>query len=134
MGFNPLTLFSEAIKATGAATSMFDVFGPTEAFQARQAIRDEYLPFAQALVRTISTLAPGDLKTRFSPYLSHIDAVIARGAVAADLSEIRTKTAELQAAMVAGAAAGNAFDVAGLPWYVWLIAAGVLLPMVIKKK
>jgi hypothetical protein len=129
-----LTIAEKAEEAKGK--SVFDIFGPTEEFQSRQAIRDEYQGLAGQFRRTVPGL-PADLKAMFSPYLAHIDAVIVRGATASDLSDIKGKLAGLQAMMMAsrpaGVAPGVDFAMAGLPWYVWLIAAGLLLPRLLKK-
>lgn len=137
MGIDPATAFMIAEKAEGVKEkSVFDVFGPTEEFQSRQAIRNEYQGLAGQFRRIVPTL-PSDLKAMFSPYLSHINAVIVRGATAADLPDIKGKLAELQRMMIAGAPArvqpGADFAMAGLPWYVWIIAAGLLLPKLLKK-
>lgn len=138
IGLDPVTMLTIAEKAEEAkGKSVFDIFGPTEEFQSRQAIRYEYQGLAGQFRRMVPSL-PLDLKAMFTPYLAHIDTVILRGATAADLPDIKGKLAELQAMMMAarpaGVAPGVDFAMAGFPWYVWLIAAGILLPMVIKKK
>jgi len=138
IGIDPATALMIAQKTEETKTkNIFDVFGPTEAFQTRQAIRDEYQGLAGQFRRTVPSL-PSDLKAVFSPYLGHVNAVIVRGATAADVSDIKGKLAELQAMMIGGAPTrmrpdGVDFATAGLPWYVWLIAIGLLLPKLLKK-
>jgi len=137
IGLDPVTVFTVAEKVgESKGKSVFDIFGPTEEFQSRQAVREEYQGLASQFRRTVPGL-PADLKAMFSPYLAHIDTVIVRGATAADLTDIKGKLAELQAMMMAarpaGVTPGIDFAMAGFPWYVWLIAAGLLLPKLLKK-
>jgi len=137
IGLDPVTVLTIAEKVEESkGKSVFDIFGPTEEFQSRQAVREEYQGLAGQFRRMVPVLPP-DLKAMFTPYLAHIDVVIVRGATAVDLPDIKGKLAEMQAMMMAarpaGVAPGVDFAMAGLPWYVWVIAVGLLLPKLLKK-
>lgn len=137
IGLDPVTMLTIAETAKEAkGKTVFDIFGPTEEFQSRQVTRDEYQGLAGQFRRMVPSL-PADLKAMFTPYLAHVDTVIVRGATASDVSDIKGKLAELQGMMVsarpAPVAPGVDFAMAGMPWYVWLIAAGLLLPKLLKR-
>lgn len=130
MGFDPFTL----IKGTAEAVKgVFDVFGPTEEFQEAQAVRDAYNAMADSLRDSLPLMPEGAVKSSMRAYLPVTRSVIARGAQASDLAELRAKINQW-GAMSDAAVTAPSFEMAGLPWYVWLIAAGVLLPMVLKRK
>lgn len=112
-----------------AAETLFDTaFGPSKAFQERQAIREEY----QGIADMIRQAAPG------FPHHAQISAAIARGATASDLQILKAQWADYQASvpatvrdMLPDLPAG--FSVAAMPWYVWVIGAGLLVSMLRKK-
>lgn len=120
--------------------SIPDVFGPTKAFQEAQLIRDEYNALADYWRDTVFPTLTGRVKSAVALYLPITQSVIARGAREQDLTELKMKTAEWSAMALSEVsvpvdvpAAAPAFDLAGFPWYIWLIAGGLLLPLVLRR-
>lgn len=125
------------------------IFGPRTGFATRQAVRDEYQSLAGRIRRMPNdTTLSAQVRAVALAYLGRLDGVIARGATESDLSEIKLKLEELnrmiaQTTVVGTRPVGIPPDVtgapgvspalAGMPWYVWAIAAGILLPMILKK-
>lgn len=134
-----IAFFAQAAKETREGGGITDIFGPTAGFQERQAIRDEYNALAGSIVGLLPTLT-GPVKDAITFYRATIDSVVARGAKAADLAELKEKAAEWRAMSSMTAAPGTvpvavpAFDLAGFPWYVWAIGLGLLLPVILKRK
>ena len=135
-----IAFFAQATKEAEKAGeakggSIFSVFGPTPGFQERQAIRDEYNALADSIKRMYPTLT-GPVRDAVGFYLPTIEGVIARGAKAADLAELRDKAAVWQSMSSASVTPGAvpAFDLAGFPWYMWAIGLGLLLPVILKRK
>jgi len=137
LGFiNPATIsfITQSYQAARGATGggVFDIFGPTQEFREAQAVRDEYNAMADSLRDNLPSMPESAVKRSMSVYLPITRSVIARGAKASDLAELKAKFAEW-AEMSSAAAAAPSFEMAGLPWYVWIIAGGLLLPMFLKK-
>lgn len=127
-------IVSSVREAQQSGGSVFDIFGPSGGFQERQAIRDQYNTIADRIKQMYPTMPPS-IRPAVGIYLGTIDSVIARGATASDLADIQAKSAEWESTIAMLAATpGAAFDLAGFPWYVWLIAAGVIVPLIIKGK
>lgn len=125
LGISPVVAYA----AKEGASSLFDTaFGPSEAFQKRQAVREEY----QGIADMIRQTAPG------FPYHVQISEAIARGANASDLGLLKAQWAEYQASVPAKVASllpdlPAGFSVAAMPWYVWVIGAGLLVSMLRKR-
>ena len=132
-----IAFFAQATKsASEEGGGTFDIFGPTAAFQSRQAVREEYQSLADNIRRLAPTLS-GAVRNAVDLYLGHISGVIARGATAADLAELKEKSAEWEAMMgvsIPVSVAPTGFELAGFPWYVWALGLGVLLPLILKRK
>ena len=72
------------------------IFEPSKSFQSRQAVRDEYQGLADN-VRSLEPTLPASIKSLVARYLPHISSVIARGATASDLIELKAKIADWEA-------------------------------------
>ena len=137
MGFDPVT--ASFIVGGAKETGVFSIFGPSEEFMKRQDVRDQYQEIADN-IRMMAPTLPAHLKPIVISYLPHISSVIARGATASDLSEIKAKATQWQTMLTQGPPTGLLPTVpgvkaamAGLPWYVWVIGLGILLPKILKR-
>jgi len=125
LGIAPVVAYAAGEAAKAGGETLFEkAFGPSKEFQERQTVREEY----QGIADMIRQVAPD------FPYHAQISEAIARGATASDLGILKAQWAEYQTSLPPAARSllpslPTDFSMAAMPWYVWVIGAGLLVSM-----